>query len=95
MVLYCSGERNILSFTEFIGVVAGACTTFGFVPQIIRVFLLRSAREISLPFTCLFLVGVILWLLYGIAHDLTPIIFWNAASTILGAILLYAKLKYG
>jgi len=84
-----------LSLTEFIGIAAGACTTFGFVPQIIRVFLLRSAREISLPFTLLFLVGVILWLLYGIAHDLAPVIFWNAASTILGALLLYAKLKYG
>ena len=95
MVSYCSGERDILSFTEIIGIVAGAFTTFGFIPQVIRVFLLRSAREISLPFTILFLVGVILWLLYGIAHHLTPVIFWNAASTILGAILLYAKLKYG
>jgi len=84
-----------LSLTEFIGILAGAFTTFGFVPQIIRVFLLRSAREISLPFTLLFLGGVILWLLYGISLDLVPVIFWNAASAILGALLLYAKLKYG
>jgi MtN3 and saliva related transmembrane protein len=95
MVLYCSGERDILSLTEFIGILAGAFTTFGFVPQIVRVFLLRSAREISLPFTLLFLGGVILWLLYGISLDLVPVIFWNAASAILGALLLYAKLKYG
>jgi len=84
-----------LSLTEFIGILAGAFTTFGFVPQIVRVFLLRSAREISLPFTLLFLGGVILWLLYGISLDLVPVIFWNAASAILGALLLYAKLKYG
>ena len=84
-----------MSLTEFIGILAGAFTTFGFVPQIIRVFLLRSAREISLPFTLLFLGGVILWLLYGISLDLVPVIFWNAASAILGALLLYAKLKYG
>jgi len=84
-----------LSLTEFIGILAGAFTTFGFVPQIVRVFLLRSAREISLPFTLLFFGGVILWLLYGISLDLVPVIFWNAASAILGALLLYAKLKYG
>ena len=84
-----------MSLTEFIGILAGAFTTFGFVPQIVRVFLLRSAREISLPFTLLFLGGVILWLLYGISLDLVPVIFWNAASAILGALLLYAKLKYG
>ena len=84
-----------MSFTEIIGILAGACTTLGFIPQVIRVFLLKSAREISLPFTLSFLVGVILWLIYGILVDLVPVIFWNAASAFLGTLLLYAKLKYG
>lgn len=84
-----------MSLAEFIGILAGVCTTFGFVPQIIRVFLLKSAREISLPFTLMFLGGVILWLFYGILLDLLPVILWNAASVLLGTILLYAKLRYG
>ncbi len=84
-----------MNFTEIIGILAGACTTFGFIPQVIRVFLLKSAREISLPFTLSFLAGVILWLIYGILADLVPVIFWNAASTLLGMFLLYAKIKFG
>ena len=95
MYLPNNTKRPILSFTEFIGILAGACTTFGFIPQVIRVFLLKSTREISLPFTLSFLVGVILWLIYGILADLVPVIFWNAASAFLGMLLLYAKLKYG
>lgn len=83
-----------MSFTEFIGIVAGACTTLGFIPQVIRVYLLKSAHEISLPFTVTFLVGVILWTIYGIMDGLIPVIFWNSASTLLGVLLLYAKLKY-
>jgi MtN3 and saliva related transmembrane protein len=67
----------------------------GFIPQILRVFRLRSAREISLPFTLLFLAGVIFWLLYGVSLRLLPVIFWNAVSFFLVSLLLYAKLRYG
>ncbi len=80
---------------EVLGFVAGALTTLGFIPQVIRVFKLRSAREISLPFAILFLVGVILWMTYGILLRLPPVIAWNAISVVLGLGLLLAKLKYG
>jgi MtN3 and saliva related transmembrane protein len=60
-----------------------------------RVFKLRSAREISLLFTSLLLVGVFLWLVYGIYLRLLPVIIWNAVSIALVTALLIAKLKYG
>jgi uncharacterized protein with PQ loop repeat len=46
-------------------------------------------------FTTLLLLGLILWLAYGISFGLAPVILWNAVGAILVAILLYAKLKYG
>jgi MtN3 and saliva related transmembrane protein len=78
-----------------LGLVAGAITTIGFLPQVIRVFRLRSAREISLPFTIMFLIGVSCWLVYGILLQLMPVVLWNAISAIFALALLYAKLKYG
>lgn len=80
---------------ELLGLLGGALITLGFIPQILRVFRLRSAREISLPFTLLFLAGVIFWLLYGVSLRLLPVIFWNAVSFFLVSLLLYAKLRYG
>lgn len=80
---------------EWIGFIGGALVTSSLVPQLIRVFKLRSAHEISLLFTCLLLSGIILWLVYGIYFGLYPVILWNAISIVLAAILLYAKLKYG
>jgi MtN3 and saliva related transmembrane protein len=80
---------------EYLGFVAGALVTCSLIPQIIRVFQLRSAREISMLFTTLLLLGLILWLAYGISFGLAPVILWNAVGAILVAILLYAKLKYG
>jgi MtN3 and saliva related transmembrane protein len=69
--------------------------TIGFLPQVIRVFKLKSAHEISLSFTILFLTGLGCWLAYGISLRLTPVILWNAISVIFALALLYAKLRYG
>lgn len=80
---------------ESIGLAAGALVTCALIPQLVRVFQLKSAREISLLFNVLFLLGIFLWLAYGIYLRLFPIILWNAIGALLVALLLYAKLKYG
>lgn len=82
-------------FGEWLGFFAGVLTTASFVPQVIRVLKLKSAREISLFFNILFLVGICVWLVYGIYFKLGPVIIWNAVTVILIVVLLYAKLKYG
>jgi len=82
-------------FGEVLGLVAGALTTGGFIPQVVRVYRLKSAREISLLFTTLFLVGISFWMVYGIYFGLLSVIIWNAITAILGGLLLFAKLKYG
>ncbi|MBI3954042.1 MAG: SemiSWEET transporter [Chloroflexi bacterium] len=84
-----------MSATEVLGFVAGALTTLGVIPQVVRVFRLRSAREISLAFTLMLATGTSLWLSYGVVRGLTPLIYWNVVSLALFALLLYAKLRYG
>lgn len=88
------GRAN-LSTGEILGFTAGAVVTLSYIPQIVRVFRLKSSREISLPFTALLLTGICLWLAYGIAIRSVPIILWNAVGGIQAALLFYAKLKYG
>ena len=84
-----------MDLTEYIGLIAGFLITCSFVPQIMRVLRLKSAREISILFTSLTLVGMALWLTYGIKHGLIPIMLWNVIGLVLIIILLYAKIKYG
>ncbi len=84
-----------MSSAEYLGLVAGALIACSMIPQLIRVFQLKSTREISLLFTMLLLLGVICWLAYGIYLRLFPVILWNAIMATLVALLLYAKLKYG
>ena len=80
---------------EYLGYIGGIFTTFCYVPQIIRVFQLRSAKEISLLFTILLLVGAVIWLFYGIFLSLPPVIVWNSIAVVMVSALLYAKLKFG
>ncbi len=84
-----------MNMAEYVGYVAGLLVTFALVPQIIRVYKLKSAREISLIFNTAMLLGLILWLVYGILLGLVPIIIWNIIGGMLASLLLIAKLKYG
>jgi MtN3 and saliva related transmembrane protein len=80
---------------ELLGFIGGALTTLGFIPQVERLIKMKSAREISLPFTLSFLIGVACWLIYGIILKLFPVILWNGVSLCLMFVMLYIKVKYG
>jgi MtN3 and saliva related transmembrane protein len=80
---------------ELFGLLAGALTTGGFIPQVLRVFRIRRAYEISLPFTILFTIGTAAWLSYGIVLGAFSLILWNSISLCLAVLLLYAKLRWG
>jgi MtN3 and saliva related transmembrane protein len=77
-----------------IGLAAAVCTTVSFVPQLIRVWRLRSAREISTIMFSVFSLGTFLWLLYGIFLHALPIILANAVSLALSLAILALKLKF-
>lgn len=80
---------------EIPGFVAGALTTMAFIPQIWRLFKIKSAHEISISFTLLLTCGVTCWLVYGILFGLIPVILWNAVTLCLALTILYEKVRYG
>ncbi len=80
---------------DFIGLLAGACTTAAFVPQVLQVWKTRSTKDISLVMYVIFTLGVILWLTYGVAISSLPIIIANCVTLMLAICILVMKLKYG
>ncbi len=77
-----------------IGLVAAACTTIAFVPQVIKTLRTRDTGSISLGMYSLFTFGIFLWLVYGILTRDIPIIFANSITTVLAAIILVCKVRY-
>jgi len=84
-----------LDWQELLGFIGGLLTTIGMVPQVWRLFKLKSAHEISLTYSVLFVAGIAFWLFYGLERGLLSVILWNAVSLMLGICMLYAKLKWG
>ena len=84
-----------MPFAQFLGYFAGFLTTFALVPQIVRIYRLKSAREISVLYTTTMLLGILCWLVYGIILELVPLIVWNSIGACFTALLLLAKLRYG
>ena len=84
-----------LDWKELIGSIGGFLTTMGMVPQVWRLFKLKSAHEISLIFSLSFVMGMVCWLTYGILNGLMSLIVWNAIALALGCGMLYAKMRWG
>ena len=79
---------------ETLGYVAGFLTTVAFVPQVLQVYRTKSARDVSLGMFALFSTGVVLWLVYGIWIESTPVIWTNAVTLVLALAVLAAKWKW-
>jgi MtN3 and saliva related transmembrane protein len=79
---------------ELIGSVAACCTTISFIPQLIRVYRLKSARDISLIMFLIFSLGVFLWMLYGIFIRSFPVILANGLTLALSLAILVLKIRY-
>jgi MtN3 and saliva related transmembrane protein len=79
---------------NFIGYVAATCTTLSFLPQLVRVLRLRSARDISLSMFLVFSVGTALWLTYGLLSHSTPVTAANAVTLALSISILILKLRF-
>lgn len=79
---------------EVIGSLAALCTTVSFVPQLIRVWRRKSARDISLTMFLLFNLGLVCWLVYGLGIGSFPIIAANLATLTFALAILVLKLRY-
>jgi len=79
---------------EIIGIAAGVLTTVAFLPQVIKTWKSRSAKELSLGMFLLFFLGICLWLVYGLIINDLPMILANGVTLVLAGILLVFKLTF-
>jgi MtN3 and saliva related transmembrane protein len=77
-----------------LGSVAGLLTSVAVLPQIIKTWRTRHARDLSLWQQIIVIAGLALWLCYGLAlHDL-PLIASNSFTLICYFLLLAMKIIY-
>ena len=79
---------------DLIGYAAATMTTVSFLPQLIRVVKLRSARDISLGMFLIFSAGTFSWLVYGVLSKSAPVWMANAVTFALSMSILILKLRF-
>ena len=84
-----------MSLVTLIGLTAAVCTTASFLPQVIKTLETKRTKDISLVMYAILVVGVSLWLVYGIMIKDLPIILANTVSLIFTAAVLFLKIKHG
>ena len=80
-----------------IGGIAACLTTFGFVPQILKMWRGKSVGDVSVITFYQFTAGVTLWAIYGYSRQDPIIISANvvALATLIIALTLYYRYKTG
>jgi MtN3 and saliva related transmembrane protein len=81
--------------TDWVGFAAATLTTVAFVPQALLTWRTKRADGVSLGMYSVFMVGIILWLTYGILLVAWPIILANVVTICLAGFILAMKLRYG
>lgn len=72
------------------GSLGGFCTTVAFLPQVLKIWK-QGGRDLSYGMLTLYLVGVLLWLAYGILLRAPEVIITNFATAILIGIATVLK----
>ena len=86
--------KKIMDAIQLIGLAAGMLTTIAFLPQVIKTWKSRSAKDLSLGMFSLFCLGVAMWLAYGILVMDIPVIAANMLTLMLASTLLFFKLRF-
>lgn len=85
-----------MSGVDILGYSAGAITSLTFLPQVIKTWKDKSARDISLLMFVIAAVNEVMWIFYGAL--LTPanwVIIWtNVIVLSMALTMIYFKLRY-
>ncbi len=84
-----------MEIIDFVGYIAATLTTAAFLPQVLQVWKSKSTKDLALPTLLSFILGVGMWLVYGLLVKSTPVIIANAVTLVLNLVILRFKLKYG
>lgn len=81
-------------YQDWLGLAAGTLTTISFIPQVVRIWRTKHAEDISTSMFVIFIVGIALWLAYGLYLNAMPVIIANAVTLVLASIILILKFRY-
>lgn len=88
-------KRIVMNNLEIIGIIAGIATTSAYIPQAYKIYKTKHTRDLSAGMFLLMIIGLSLWLIYGIQHHAISIIAANSVTLVLTIYIFIMKIKHG
>jgi len=79
---------------EIFGLIAGAVTSAGFIPQLVKGFLTKKLEDVSYFMPIVLAVGMTLWFIYGILLGALSVIVANIFGVGCCLTLIFMKKIY-
>ena len=83
-----------MTAADMLGYAAGALTAFTFLPQVLKTWKEKSAKDVSLYMFIIAFVNEIRWLVYGVMINNWVIILTNAVMLVMSGIMIWLKMRY-
>lgn len=82
-----------MNFIEILGLCAGACTTLSFIPQLKKVLVTKSVKDISFQMYAMYCTGLTLWTIYGVLMHSISLILANFLTLLLAFSIVIMKIR--
>lgn len=79
---------------DILGYAAGAITSLTFLPQVIKTWREKSAKDVSLLMFIIAAINEVMWIVYGVLLNNWVIILTNAIVLAMSLTMIYLKLRY-
>jgi MtN3 and saliva related transmembrane protein len=79
---------------DILGYSAGAITSLTFLPQVIKTWKEKSAKDISLLMFVIAAINEVMWIVYGALLNNWVIILTNVIVLVMSLTMIFFKLRY-
>ena len=83
-----------MTWVEVAGHTGAFLSSITFIPQVYKVWQTKSVGDLSLAMLLIVFTSTLIWLVYGFALDLWPVILCNSVICLLSVLLVYFKFAY-
>jgi MtN3 and saliva related transmembrane protein len=83
-----------MTWIEIVGHTGAFLSSITFIPQVYKVWQTKSVGDLSTAMMFIVFSSTIVWLVYGFALTLWPVILCNGIICVLSALLIYFKFAY-
>jgi MtN3 and saliva related transmembrane protein len=83
-----------MDWIEATGLFGSFLTSITFIPQVYKTWQSRKAGDLSLAMLLIVLTSCVVWMVYGVALNLRPVIIANGIIGALSVLLIYFKLTF-